>query len=122
MPKICGVCKRPAALACQGCKGTPGNTEQTGAVYYCNIDCQKIDWVKHKGLCKALRTQKKLHRAGRVLRDLFYMYREKIFDTAVAKVEKKDGKMYVYIGLAGPLISEWHCLFPVSLEVASHGG
>ncbi|KAH7386508.1 hypothetical protein BKA64DRAFT_759242 [Cadophora sp. MPI-SDFR-AT-0126] len=37
-----------------------------------------------------------LYRAGDLLQQIFYVYREKVFDRRLAKIEKKGSKLYVY--------------------------
>lgn len=46
-PKKCNICKKTASfsnklLLCGGCK----------KIFYCNKECQKKDWHKHKSICK----------------------------------------------------------------------
>ena len=46
MPADCAACSKPNATAtCSACKCT----------YYCDPNWQRIDWKKHKKLCKSLR-------------------------------------------------------------------
>jgi len=42
--------------------------------------------------------RKEFYRAGAVLQELFYMYREKIFDLLISKVEKQGTEMFLYEG------------------------
>jgi hypothetical protein len=45
-----------------------------------------------------MKIRKQLYRAGSVLQDIFYMYREKVFDYQVTKVEMKGNQIYLYLG------------------------
>ena len=42
----CPACGNIATTKCTACAGHP--------VYYCNRNCQKKDWPKHKSMCKSL--------------------------------------------------------------------
>lgn len=44
---VCPVCKKTATLACQGCN----------IVKYCDVECQKKDYLPHKKLCKLFQTR-----------------------------------------------------------------
>jgi len=67
--------------------------------------------------CKRLRARKSLYNAGTVLQELFYVYREKLFDKLIAKVEVKGRKLYVQEGLYPKPISSYDCVqtFPKGL-------
>jgi hypothetical protein len=44
----CGTTTSNAMYKCGVCKSTDKTT------YYCNDDCQKADWERHKSVCKAV--------------------------------------------------------------------
>lgn len=97
-PPLCAHCEKPAALVCGACKDTPSYEDHAeGSIWYCTAECQKLDWTKHKTLCKSLKMRKQLYRAGSVLQDMFYMYREKVFDYHISKVEIKGSKIYLHL-------------------------
>ena len=85
--------------------------------YYCSSECQKADWNNHLPLCRTLRNRKALYNAGNILQEIFYQYREKVFDKVVAKIEKQGGKLLIFEGLYQPSTTEWDTLeqFPVEL-------
>ncbi|CZT53010.1 uncharacterized protein RSE6_14441 [Rhynchosporium secalis] len=62
-------------------------------VYYSSPKCQKEDRQHHKGICKRLQTRKGLYRAGSVLQEIFYMYREKLYEKFYVKIDKSEGRL-----------------------------
>jgi hypothetical protein len=65
--------------------------------YYCTTDCQKTSWKNgHKGICKLLGATRTLYRAGSTLQQIFYKYREMVFDRRIVKIEEKNGKLYLH--------------------------
>jgi hypothetical protein len=44
-----------------------------------------------------------LFRAALLLQDVFYVYREHVFDKLIARTEKRDGKMFLHEGEYEPL-------------------
>jgi hypothetical protein len=117
----CAQCSEPATQVCIACKDAPdiGDNITEKAYYYCNRQCQVAHWSTHKSICKRLQTRKALYRAGSTLQKVFYMYREKCFDKLVARIERKNGKMYIHEGVYNyeGMISEMDFLetFPESL-------
>jgi hypothetical protein len=58
--RSCNSCRsvREDLLTCQGCS----------SVFYCNADCQKLDWKKsHKNNCKRLRDEREKKKTQRVI-------------------------------------------------------
>jgi hypothetical protein len=65
--------------------------------YYCTTDCQKTSWKNgHKEICKLLGAIRTLYRAGSILQQIFYKYRERVFDRRIVKIEEKNGKLYLH--------------------------
>eukprot|EP01083_Nonionella_stella_P268458 907549_1 len=47
MPSACATCNTPNAKSvCSRCK----------CMYYCNVVCQRKDWMKHKKVCKSAKS------------------------------------------------------------------
>lgn len=86
----CAYCQMLALNTCAGCTDTPG-FENT---FYCSLSCSQADKAQHKKLCKSLNTRRTMYRAGETLQEIFYMYREKLFDMPIVKVEKRAYHLY----------------------------
>ncbi|PVH78506.1 hypothetical protein DL98DRAFT_590250 [Cadophora sp. DSE1049] len=92
----CAKCSRPTDRACFGCKDAPALHDGVRSVFYCSSACQKAHWKVHKGDCKVMKERKILYRVGDTLQKMFYLYRERVFDKKIAKIEKKDGKLLIH--------------------------
>ncbi|KAL2065309.1 hypothetical protein VTL71DRAFT_2978 [Oculimacula yallundae] len=91
----CANCGKGAELTCSGCKDTPTINDHVKPIYYCSP------------------TRKMLYRAGSVLQEIFYMYREHMFDKLVVKMEKTEGRVHLYEGIYDPVyLSDIQCLIP----------
>ncbi|KAL5331998.1 hypothetical protein ACEPPN_001541 [Leptodophora sp. 'Broadleaf-Isolate-01'] len=109
----CAHCGKGAERACTGCKDAPAIDGDVKPIHYCTPACQKEDWQYHKKLCKRLQTRKLLYRAGSVLQEMFYMYREKLFDKYIERIEKRDGRLVLYEGQYKTLVTaQTDCLIP----------
>lgn len=95
---ICKLCAKPTTKLCQKCKeGAQGDLEHH-QTYYCGKECQTIDWKSHKSICKSHRQRKQLYNAGRFVQQMFYVYRENVFDIEISKIETQDGKTLIWEG------------------------
>ncbi|KAH7386503.1 hypothetical protein BKA64DRAFT_711727 [Cadophora sp. MPI-SDFR-AT-0126] len=111
--QICAHCGKAAERACSGCKDVPAIDDDIKPIYYCSPSCQKEDWQHHKTLCKRLQTRKLFYRAGSILQEIFYMYREKMFDKLIARIDKSQGRLIIHEGRYNPLITaDIDCLIP----------
>ncbi|TGO16259.1 hypothetical protein BTUL_0030g00450 [Botrytis tulipae] len=97
MENQCAHCKAPAHKKCTGCS-SPLDEEAVATIYYCSEKCQAEHWKLHKSACKAHQTKKLLYRAGEALQEIFYAFRQEMFNNKIAKVEHKDGKLYLVEG------------------------
>ena len=65
----------------------------------CGKDCQAAHGKEHKGECKASNDRKVLYRAGEVLQRAFDLYRRRMFEDIIEKVDvEADGVLQVYCG------------------------
>jgi len=91
----CFRCNKPAASCCAGCKDAPAHIQMD--TYYCSTDCQRASWRDgHRDICRMLHTTRMLYRAGAFIQEIFYNYRERVFDHNIVKVEAKDKKLYLH--------------------------
>jgi hypothetical protein len=117
----CARCGTASTRACTACKNPPTcaiDIIKLGNTYYCSPKCQKADWKNHKPICTTIQTRKFLWRSGALLQEIFYVYREIVFDKLIVKIEKrKDGKIYLHEGRYQPLRSHLDFLesFPARL-------
>lgn len=96
----CATCRRDGARRCVGCNGAPDNEgRQLYPTYYCSTQCQKTDYIRtHKHACKAAKDRRAVYRVGDIAQLAFYAYSERLFDTSITKVEKKDDTLYLRQG------------------------
>ncbi|TEY81985.1 hypothetical protein BOTCAL_0030g00460 [Botryotinia calthae] len=94
MTSQCAHCGAPAYMKCSGCS-SPLGEETVTITYYCDKKCQSEHRGLHKSACKAHQTKKLLYRAGETLQEIFYRYREVMFDIRVVKIEDRNGTLYV---------------------------
>ncbi|TGO23806.1 hypothetical protein BPAE_0121g00230 [Botrytis paeoniae] len=90
-------CGAPAQMKCTGCS-SPLGEEAVAIIYYCDEKCQAERRKLHKSACKAHQAKKLLYRAGETLQGIFYSFRQEMFNNKIAKVEHKDGKLYLVEG------------------------
>ncbi|KAJ7208708.1 hypothetical protein B0H12DRAFT_1242978 [Mycena haematopus] len=97
MATHCANCDIPASLRCTRCMDAP-EYEPGDAIniVYCSAKCQSIHWKAHKTRCTTLHKRRKLLRAATMLRAVLLTYRETFFDIPLAKIELRDGVLYLY--------------------------
>ncbi|KAJ6592754.1 hypothetical protein B0H19DRAFT_1088463 [Mycena capillaripes] len=93
----CATCRIPASLRCAGCRDAP-EYEPGDAIdiAYCSAKCQSSDWKAHKSRCATLRERRKLLHAATILKAALLTYREAYFDIPLAKIELRDGMLYLH--------------------------
>ncbi|KAL8894248.1 MAG: hypothetical protein Q9207_008528 [Kuettlingeria erythrocarpa] len=91
MTNTCASCGNIGHLVCVGCVKAPAYLDDTApTTYYCAAACQKIHWAQHKDRCKLLQRRKMLHRAAKVIQDIFYITLRKSFRVSVEKMDRVD--------------------------------
>lgn len=67
-------CGKVGHLICRGCVNAPTYLHDTALpTYYCSPACQKFHLGQHKDRCKMLQSRKMVHRAAKVIQDLYYL-------------------------------------------------
>ncbi|KAL8942325.1 MAG: hypothetical protein Q9211_001442 [Gyalolechia sp. 1 TL-2023] len=103
MTDPCASCDKIGHLACRGCVKAPTYLADTAPpTYYCSQECQKLHWPQHKDRCKVLQNRKMLHRAAKVIQDLYYIVLRKSFMHWVEKVDRIDEEtMFIHVASPG---------------------
>ena len=100
-PTTCIHCKTKAIFTCAGCLAASATTFGISVTtWYCGLNCQKADWNRHKETCKPSQARRSLYRAGKIVRRIFYMYREKVFDKLVLSAERSENHVRTAIRFA----------------------
>ena len=87
----CANCQAPSTLKCPRCKDTPTQED----TWYCSKSCQTIHWNTHKRPCAQHKTVKAFYRAGKLIQEIWYVYREKTFDKPIMRIEEKNGNLHL---------------------------
>ena len=98
---LCARCHKDTKKFCARCKWTSDNFPgvEVTKTYYCHTACQKEDWINHRTVCKAIQERKSLYRIGLIVQNVFYKFRERVFDQLIVKVEREKDVTYLYEGL-----------------------
>ncbi|KAF2255333.1 hypothetical protein BU26DRAFT_154018 [Trematosphaeria pertusa] len=83
--KRCSHCGKTASLKCGHCK----------ASWYCDVSCQKAHWSEHKPACKEADLDRTIHRAGQLLQDVFFLFREQLFDESIESIEDTGDTLFL---------------------------
>ncbi|KAJ5185237.1 hypothetical protein N7491_006892 [Penicillium cf. griseofulvum] len=93
----CAKCGTKTRTMCLGC--SHAHEYQSGdspVVFYCSHECQSTDWPKHKNYCKHMQQRKMLLRAAQILKAAMLAYRETVYDVDLARIEYRDGVLYLH--------------------------
>ncbi len=87
-------------MRCARCMDAPEYQpgDSVGSVY-CNRDCQKGHWSKHKAHCRTLGQRKKLLRTANILKAALLTYREVVYDLDLNRIELQDGVLCLHQNL-----------------------
>lgn len=112
MINTCASCGKVGRLVCVGCIKAPAYLDDTApATYYCDAACQKAHWAEHKDRCKLLQRRKMLHRAAKVIQDLYYILLRKSFRHSVEKVDRVDENT-IFVHTATPDVRGKNSILP----------
>ena len=96
-PAQCANCGVDALMRCAACMDAPEYQHGDSATsVYCDRDCQKGHWSKHKAHCRLLGQRKKLLRAANILRAALLTYREVVYDVDLTKIQLQDGVLFFH--------------------------
>ena len=103
-------------MRCAVCKDAPEyRPGDSVGVVYCNRDCQKAHWSKHKAHCRAMGQRKKLLRAANILKAALLTYREVVYDIDLTKIQLQDGVLCLHQNQRAITARSKRGLFPVHL-------
>lgn len=108
----CATCQKAASKVCTGCKDTPTRAGKIDSVAYCSAECQRESWPAHKDECKSRKARLVIFRIGSTLQKIFYVFREKLFDRAIIRIERENGRSFIYEGLVPDPITSCDYLQP----------
>jgi hypothetical protein len=77
---VCASCGGEASTRCSRCKNTG----------YCDTNCQHKHWKEHKKACEDPDLDQYIHRAGKLLQDVFLVFAEKTYFHRIVRVEEKS--------------------------------
>lgn len=60
-----------------------------------------------------------LYRAGKILQDIFYSYREMVYDKYIVKIEEKNGTLYLREGQYPDIKSALDVIFPFPKDLVT---
>ena len=75
-------------------------THQCGrcrSVSYCSTECQKAHYPAHKTNCYKVNLDRTVHRAGKLLQQIFYLFREKMSTEDVQSITRSATRFVVYM-------------------------
>jgi len=98
---VCACCgKIQATQRCSGCRDAPLiNGGHYSGASYCDKACQAAHWNVHKADCKKHRLAKRiraLDRAGNLLSQLFFVWREACYDRPLVGVEVEGSSIRLH--------------------------
>lgn len=112
MANTCASCGKVGHLICNGCAKAPAYLDDAApATYYCDAGCQKAHWAQHKERCKLLQRRKMLHRAAKVIQDLYYIVLRKSFRHPIEKVDRVD-EHTIFVHRATPDLDGKNSILP----------
>lgn len=114
--RACKHCGSSTAKRCSGCAGAPTYGEQAATpTSYCDIECQRADWNRHKTECRKFQARKSLNRAAELLQSIFYKIRMQATTLEFTSVHVENNTIHLKGDPAGPFSAQQLKSFPVHL-------
>jgi len=66
-------------------------------VSYCSTECQKAHYSAHKTNCYKVNLDRTVHRAGNLLQQIFYLFREKMFTEDVQSITRSATRFTIHM-------------------------
>ena len=92
----CGYCGKQTTSFCEICSDYALSEKLVTKAWYCGFECQKAGLAHHATLCYHVGLRKKLIRAGKLLRQVFFTAREHAFDLYYSKATPRGGKIELH--------------------------
>ena len=99
-PSLCAICGEIATLRCSGCAEGLDDNDVPSQTYNCQEKCRAADSEAHEPICCLANGHKQLYRGAQLVQEAFCIFREEAFDTKIAKIEVKGGKLNIYQGVS----------------------
>ncbi len=114
--QACKHCGSSTGKRCSGCAGAPAHGEQAATpTFYCDIECQKADWHRHKTECRKLQARNSLSRAAELLQSIFYKIRMQATTLPFTSVHVENNTIHLKADTAGSYSDQQIGPFPVHL-------
>ncbi|KAL8834634.1 MAG: hypothetical protein Q9176_007383 [Flavoplaca citrina] len=111
MANECASCGQIGPLVCNGCANAPAYLDDApSATRYCGAACQRSHWTQHKDRCKLLLRRKIVHRAAKVIQELYYILCRKGMRLPVERVDRAD-EHTVFVHIMNPDLSGRNLIF-----------
>ncbi|KAL8824708.1 MAG: hypothetical protein Q9170_008068, partial [Blastenia crenularia] len=93
---ICMACGKRASVACIHCNLAPDGANGFLRQCYCSVDCQSIDWPKHRPICQILQERKRLYKAGDTARRIFEVFSRRCWTAPVDRIDKYADQLLIH--------------------------
>ncbi|KAJ6110510.1 hypothetical protein N7486_002745 [Penicillium sp. IBT 16267x] len=88
----CVICRQPTTKQCSRCVDGPAYPVLgLSNIFYCSVDCQRLDWPWHKVVCERMKLRTKLRRIATLLKAAMLAYREIVYDMDITDIESNEG-------------------------------
>ncbi|KAL8887558.1 MAG: hypothetical protein Q9192_006303 [Flavoplaca navasiana] len=111
MANECASCGQIGPLVCNDCANAPAYLDDApSATRYCGAACQRSHWTQHKDRCKLLLRRKIVHRAAKVIQELYYILCRKGMRLPVERVDRAD-EHTIFVHTMNPDLSGRNLIF-----------